>query len=125
MNGRTLVNLPTYFELKRLARLVPARRGRHNALIGRRSSDQPALKQAVYVFGDGQSFGPKTTWAVLTHGRRHAHVQVHSQCQVRAARHLRVNLSTGPWIDATGRGHRHQVTPSARVLEAHAQLVTR
>ena len=61
VNGRTLVNLPTYFELKWPEAGFQPDEVDTTTLIGRQVRIKPALKQAVYVFGDGQSFGPTTS----------------------------------------------------------------
>ena len=128
VNGRTLVNLPTYFELKWPEAGFQPDEVDTTTLIGRQVRIKPALKQAVYVFGDGQSFGPTTSLGGphptgdVTHTYRST---ANAQVRVDVTYSGQFSVDGGPWIDVPGEATVAGDPFPLEVLEAHAQLVTR
>jgi hypothetical protein len=58
---KTLVNLPTYFELKWPAAGFAPNEVDTTTLVGRRVEIKPTFQNATYIFGDGQSAGPTSS----------------------------------------------------------------
>ncbi|MGB3829326.1 MAG: hypothetical protein WA962_11175 [Ornithinimicrobium sp.] len=57
-DGRTLVNLPTYFELQWPEEGFEPQEIDTTTLVGRQVRIRPTFQSATYVFGDGDAQGP-------------------------------------------------------------------
>ncbi|WP_156996564.1 hypothetical protein [Knoellia aerolata] len=57
----TLVNLPTYYELRWPARGFEPGEPDSTTLVGRRVDIEPVFVSATYIFGDGEALGPVKT----------------------------------------------------------------
>ncbi|MGB7424524.1 MAG: hypothetical protein WA903_06445 [Ornithinimicrobium sp.] len=57
-DGRTLVNLPTYFELRWPEAGFEPQEIDTTTLVGREVRIRPVLQSATYSFGDGETQGP-------------------------------------------------------------------
>lgn len=55
---KTLVNLPTYYELKWPSQGFEPGESDTTTLVGRRVEIQPVFQSATYIYGDGASSGP-------------------------------------------------------------------
>ncbi len=57
-DGRTLVNLPTYFALKWPEEGYEPQEVDTTTLVGQEVRIRPVFQSATYSFGDGESYGP-------------------------------------------------------------------
>lgn len=55
---KTLVNLPTYYELKWPEQGFEPGEADTTTLVGRRVDIEPVFRSATYIYGDGESSGP-------------------------------------------------------------------
>lgn len=87
---KTLVNLPTYFELKWPAAGFAPNEVDTTTLVGRRVEIRPTFQNATYIFGDGQAVGPTSS-----HGGPHPTGDVIHTYRKAAVAPVQVNVTYG------------------------------
>lgn len=125
VGGTTLVNLPTYYELKWSATGFAPGDVDTTTLLGRQVRIRPTFKHALYIFGDGTTSG-----ATASTGGPYPSGDVVHTYSTAATVKVRVDVTYGgefsvdggAWVDIPGEVTIHGAPFDLRVAEARARL---
>lgn len=127
VKGRTLVNLPTYYELVWPEAGFGPQEVDTTTLVGRTVDIRPVFKAANYSYGDGQESGPTASLGgpYPTGDVVHKYSSALPSAQVRIDVTYRgeFRINGGPWIEIPGEVTIQGTPFPLEVAEARAQLV--
>lgn len=122
---KTLVNLPTYYELKWPAAGFEPGEADATTLVGRRVEIEPVFVSATYIYGDGEASGPIDTFGGpypsgdVIHTYRQKMV---APVQINANYGGRFRVDGGAWIDVPDTVTIEGTPVNLTVAEAKARL---